>query len=319
MLKKEKFQTPYQMKKIISSILILTFLLSACSKKQEVLNTEPIVISEVVGIGKVLPKDGIVLLSVATPNKIVKINKKLGDTIQAGEVLFEMESVSEVLKLQQAQAESTSAKANASSSTFDGKLAQIKLAELKHEFETSKKLYNQKAETKQKVFLDSIAYMQQVQVVQQNQQNLLAKQAVVAEKEAQVNIEKQAIADQKFKALQNGVLIRFDVTVGQIVNANSVFGEIAPNDALVVEGELDELYADKIKMNQSVAIYLVGQTETIAQGKITYVGSSLQNKSILYEQVGEGTDRRVRRFTVTITSGQQHLLINQKVECKIKI
>lgn len=307
------------MKKIISSILCLTFLFTACSKKEEVVPTAPITISDVVGIGKVLPQNGIVLLSVSTANKVIKINKKVGDSIQAGEVLFEMEAVSDVLKLQQAQAEAASASANATSSLFDIKVAEIKLAELKQEFETSKKLYNQKAETKQKVFQDSIAYKQQEEIVKQYQQNIVAKQALVNEKQSKIKLEKQAVDDQKFKALQSGVLIRFDVTVGQVVTTNSTFGEIAPNEALVVEGELDELYANTIKKNQSVQIYLVGQSQAIAQGKITYVGSSLQNKSILYEQVGEGIDRRVRRFTVAITSGQANLLINQKVECKIKI
>jgi len=307
------------MKKIISSFFILTFLFAACSKKEEIVQPNSAPITEVVGVGKVLPKDGIVLLSVSTPNKVIQLNKKLGDSISVGEVLFEMETVSDVLKVQQAQAEVTSATATAASNSYEVKITQIKLAELKQEFETSKKLFRLAAETQQKVFQDSLAYQQQNEIVKQQQQNLLAQQAVVNEKKAKVKLESQAVEDQKFKSLQNGVLIHFDVTVGQVLNANSTFGGIAPNADLVVEGELDEFYANKIKDGQAVEIYLVGQTQSVAQGTISYVGSSLQNKSILYEQVGEGTDRRVRRFTVAITSGQANLLINQKVECKIKI
>lgn len=319
MLKKEKSQIPFQMKKIINSILFCFLLLISCSKKQEENQTPAIVVNEIVGIGKVLPKDGIITLSVTSPSKVIKIHKQVGDTLAKGDVLFEMESVTDQILLTQAKAEFQTANATASAKAMDVTLAKTKLVELKKEFETSKQLLKNQAETPEKVLRDSIAYIQQLKSIQQLEKQNIAQQAGIQEKKAKVNLQSQSVQDKKYTALQAGILLRFDVAVGQILNSNATFGEIAPQTALVIEAELDELYAHKIKKGHKVDIALVGQTEILAQGIIEYVGASLQNKSIIYEQVGESQDRRVRRFTVAITKGEENLLINQKVECKIKL
>lgn len=278
------------------------------------ITTEP---TFAVGIGKVLPEGGIVDLSVGSPNKVTKLYKKLGDSVEAGEILFDMEAVTEEIQVEKNQAALNTGQQNLKASAIDVQLAETKLAKLKKEFETSKRLLQANAETAQKVFSDSIAYVEQLATVSRQQQNLLAQQASLKEQQLTIKASQIALKDQSFKALQAGTLIRFDVNVGLVLNANSTFGELAPNLALVIEGEIDELYANKIKTGQKVDIALVGQSTTIASGKLSFVGSSLQNKSILYETNGEGTDRRVRRFTVQLDSGVEQLLINQKVECKI--
>src|SRR5690606_7037875 len=185
--------------------------------------------------------------------------------------------------------------------------------------ETSKRLLVNKAETPQKVFQDSIAYMEQKLTLDRQKQNFLAQKAALNEQRIALNTKQVAVNDKSFKALQDGILIRYDISVGTVLNANSVFGELAPLTDLVIEGELDELYANRLALGQNVELNLVGQTDVIAKGKLDFVGSSLQNKSIIYETIGEASDRRVRRFTVKITEGANLLLINQKVECKIHL
>lgn len=307
------------MKKIINSILFSFLLLISCTKKEEEKVAPAIVVNEIVGIGKVLPKDGIITLSVSSPSKVVKIYKQVGDTLAKGDVLFEMESITDQILLNQAKAEVQTASATASAKALDVTLAKTKLVELRTEFETSKKLLKSKAETPEKVLRDSIAYIQQLKTIQQLEKQNVAQQSGIQEKKAKVNLQNQAVQDKRYTALQGGTLLRFDVAVGQILSSNVTFGEIAPQSALVIEAELDELYAHKIKKGQKVDVALVGQTEILAQGVIDYVGASLQNKSIIYEQVGESQDRRVRRFTVILSKGEENLLINQKVECKIKL
>ena len=307
------------MKKIINSILFSFLLLISCTKNEEEKVAPAIVVNEIVGIGKVLPKDGIITLSVSSPSKVVKIYKQVGDTLAKGDVLFEMESITDQILLNQAKAEVQTASATASAKALDVTLAKTKLVELRIEFETSKKLLKSKAETPEKVLRDSIAYIQQLKTIQQLEKQNVAQQSGIQEKKAKVNLQNQAVQDKRYTALQGGTLLRFDVAVGQILSSNVTFGEIAPQSDLVIEAELDELYAHKIKKGQKVDVALVGQTEILAQGIIDYVGASLQNKSIIYEQVGESQDRRVRRFTVILSKGEENLLINQKVECKIKL
>ena len=297
----------------------MALVLVACGGKKEQnaqpLDTEP---TFAIGIGKVLPEGGIVDLSVGSANKITKIYKKLGDTVEEGEILFDMEAVNEELQVQKDQASLNTAQQNVKAIAYDVEVAEVKLAQLKKEYETSKRLLQAKAETPQKVFADSIAYAEQVANVKRQKQNLVAQQSSLREQQLTIKSSQVALKDQSFKALQSGTLIRFDVTIGMVLGINASFGELAPNTSLVIEGEMDELFANRIKQGQKVEINLVGQNKVIATGELSFVGSSLQNKSILYETIGEGTDRRVRRFTVRITSGNEQLLINQKVECKIQ-
>lgn len=322
MSKKEKYQIPFQMRKIISSIFILSFTFLSCSDKEKesksIENSQE-KISTVVGIGKVLPKNGIIPLSVSQTNQVVALYKKMGDTVQAGELIFKMKSVSENLDVDLAKSNLQATLDKNKASAVDYEIEQIKLNELKELFLTSKKLYKQKAETKQKVYLDSIAYVQQLQKLNQSKLNKTANNELINEKEVQLKSALSNLENQEFKALQSGILIRFDVTLGQVLTANSTFGELAEISDLVIEGEIDELYASDIKIGQEVEIYLVGQNKMIAKGTISFAASSLQNKSIIYETIGEGSDRRVRRFTVAISNENKSLLINQKVECKIKI
>lgn len=314
------YQIKYQMKKIISSVFLTTLIVTSCTNKKTDENTKTIQeapITQVVGIGKVLPKGGIVELSLTQSNKVIKLYKQVGDTVRNGDVIFEMESVGEKLQVEQAKAALQTANKNYNANQYDIRLAELKLASLKKEYETSKQLYKKKAETGQKVFQDSIAYREQLAIVKQQKEILQAEASGLNEKKVAIKSSQLAVSNQSFKAIQEGILVRFDVALGSILPANFSFGDLAPLTDLVVEGELDELYANQIKLGQKVSLVLVGQTSEIASGKIIFVGTSLQNKSIIYETVGEASDRRVRRFTVQIEKGQQSLLINQKVECKI--
>lgn len=307
------------MKKIINSLLIATILIVACGKEKEK-KAAPVTTTEItsfVGIGKVMPEAGVLNLTVDQAVKVTKLNKKLGDTVQNGSVLFETEAITQQLQLEQATANYNSTKATNGINEAEIKQAQLKLAELKNKYNVSKRLYNQKAETKQQLVVDSLAYLQQQQVVKQLQQEQIANNAKLIEHNVQVKAATVDLASKKYTAAQDGILTVFDVQVGEILQPNTSFGEIASRSELIVEAEMDEFYANEIKLGQKVQISLVGQSNVIAEGIVSFIGLGLQNKSILYETIGEANDRRVRRFNVRITKDAEKLLINQKVECKV--
>lgn len=311
------------MKKIINKIGIAFIALLAIScqneKKDSDKNANETIPQpqHIVGIGKITPSDGIALLSVTQTSKVTKIYKKLGDKVKAGDILFDMESIDESLDIKKNQTSLQTAQANLAVNTFDIKKAQIQLAELKKEYNTSKALYNKNAETAEKLFKDSIAYHQQLALIDQYQQQQTVQKSMVKEREMDVEISKNKLYQKAYSVLQDGTITLLDLTVGQILTPNEYFGEIASDSDLIIEGELDEYYASQLALGQKVEITLVGQSQVIASGEIIYVGDGLQNKSILYETKGEANDRRVRRFSVKIINTTSNLLINQKVECKI--
>lgn len=321
MLKKATCQILYQMKKITNKLFAISLLLLISCGKEIKENPEgiSITINEIVGIGKVIPKDGIVLLSVDQPKKITKLNYRLGDTIAKGSVIFETEAQNELLAIKENQAVLQADQAALKVLGTEVKQEEIKLKDAISQWNLSKRLALKNAETKEKLREDSIAVVLQKQVLQQKRHNLNAQKKGLSQKEIQIQRSELAFNQQQFIAPQDGVLTLLDVTIGETLSPNTVFGELATLSELVIEGEIDELYAHKIKLGQKVSIALVGQNENIGRGTIAFVGADLQNKSILYETIGEGMDRRVRRFTVKLDDTNSSLFINQKVECKIEL
>lgn len=321
MLKKATCQILYQMKKITNKLFAISLLLLiSCGKEiKEKPEEISITINEIVGIGKVIPKDGIVLLSVDQPKKITKLNYRLGDTIAKGSVIFETEAQNELLAIKENQAVLQADQAALKVLGTEVKQEEIKLKDAISQWNLSKRLALKNAETKEKLREDSIAVVLQKQILQQKRHNLNAQKKGLSQKEIQIQSSKLAFNQQKFIAPQDGVLTLLNVTIGETLSPNTIFGELATLSELVIEGEIDELYAHKIKLGQKVSIALVGQNQNIGRGTIVFVGAGLQNKSILYETIGEGMDRRVRRFTVKLDDTNSSLFINQKVECKIEL
>jgi len=309
------------MKKITNKLFAISLLLLISCGKEIKENPEEIsiTINEIVGIGKVIPKDGIVLLSLDQPKKITKLNYRLGDTIAKGSVIFETEAQNELLAIKENQAVLQADQAALKVLGTEVKQEEIKLKDAISQWNLSKRLALKNAETKEKLREDSIAVVLQKQVLQQKRHNLNAQKKGLSQKEIQIQRSELAFNQQQFIAPQDGVLTLLDVTIGETLSPNTVFGELATLSELVIEGEIDELYAHKIKLGQKVSIALVGQNENIGRGTIAFVGADLQNKSILYETIGEGMDRRVRRFTVKLDDTNSSLFINQKVECKIEL
>lgn len=321
MLKKATCQILYQMKKITNKLFAISLLLLISCGKEVKENPEEIsiTINEIVGIGKVVPKDGIVLLSVDQPQKVTKLNFRLGDTLTKGSVIFETDAQNELLAIKENQAVLQADQAALKVLGTEVKQEEIKLKDAISQWNLSKRLALKNAETKGKLKEDSLAVVLQKQVVEQKRHNLNAQKKGLSQKEIQIQRSELTFNQQQFIAPQDGVLTLLDVTIGETLSPNTVFGELATLSELVIEGEIDELYAHKIKLGQKVSIALVGQNQDIGRGTIAFVGAGLQNKSILYETIGEGMDRRVRRFTVKLDDTNSSLFINQKVECKIEL
>jgi multidrug resistance efflux pump len=322
MLKKVKFQVLYQMKKIISNTFILLTVISlfSCGSAEEKQADEradsAMIVKEVIGIGKILPEKGIVELAAEYPGMVEQVFFKAGDSVKKGDLLFNLKEGQSKLELAEAEAQRATKNAQNKADEFDIKVAEIKLEELRAKYNTSKSLALKGAETKEMVDADYSAYIQQKEMVEKSRQLAEANKSSLNELNTRVKLAKLGLTDRQYRAPESGVLLNFDIKVGQNLSPNSTFGELAPLGDLKVEAEVDELYADEVSTGMRVLVYPVGKNNQLTEGKISYVSASLQNKSILYESIGEGVDRRVRRIEVSLPQSD-NLLINAKVECRI--
>lgn len=313
------------MKKNTNSLFfaVLVLMLSACGSKDKKAETkvspEQVIAQakEVISVGKILPKDGIIELSSTVTGTIEELAVKAGDSVKKGDLLMALRAEEEQLAAGESRAQVASQVAKNAADAHEVELATLKLQELTSKYETSKMLAEKGAETREVLNTDYTNYKQQLEKVAQAKKVLKANAQTLQELRQRQQLSGLNLNNRKIKAPADGVILSMDVRSGQILPANTAFGELAPSGELVAECEVDELYAGKVKLGQRVLIYPISNASAVAEGTISFVGASLQDKSILYEKIGEGTDRRVRRITVTISKSERPLLINDKVECKI--
>lgn len=308
-----------------NTLFALMMLLSACGagdKKQAApLKPEQVVAEarEVISVGKILPRDGIISLSATISGTIEAIQVKAGDSVKKGDLILQLGAAQEQLAASESQAQVAAQLASNAADAYEVRIAELKLQELSAKYQTSKSLTEKGAETQEVLNTDYSNYEQQLQKVAQVKQTQRANHHSLNELRQRQQLSALNLKDRRIKAPTAGIILNMDAKAGQVLEANNAFAELAPAGELVAECEVDELYASKIKLGQRVLIYPTSNPNPIAEGQISFVGASLQDKSILYEKIGEGTDRRVRRMTVKITKSERPLLINDKVECKIML
>lgn len=327
MLKKEMFQIVFEMRKITSSLSILSFLVLllavvSCKNEKKQKEEEKAKVSAIYGsviaIGKVIPEDGWVQISSPVSAEIKEIRVKEGDEVEQGQVLMILKENSEELDVAQSQAQLESLKAAHQTNLSDLAKQDIILQELKSKYETSKALFAKNAETKEKVENDLSNLKQQEELISGLRSQIKANKASEKEQSILISKNKQSLQDYLITAIKKGVIAELNVQLGQTINGTEELGKIVDKDNIIIEAEVDELFADSVKIGQTVDINFVGKPTVIGKGKIVYVSPTLMNKSILFETANEAEDRRVRRIRIEPEKNPS-LLINSKVECKVKL
>ncbi len=327
MLKKEMFQIVFEMRKITNSLSILSFLVLllavvSCKNEKKQKEEEKAKVSAIYGsviaIGKVIPEDGWVQISSPVSAEIKEIRVKEGDEVEQGQVLMILKENSEELDVAQSQAQLESLKAAHQTNLSDLAKQDIILQELKSKYETSKALFAKNAETKEKVENDLSNLKQQEELISGLRSQIKANKASEKEQSILISKNKQSLQDYLITAIKKGVIAELNVQLGQTINGTEELGKIVDKDNIIIEAEVDELFADSVKIGQSVDINFVGKPTVIGKGKIVYVSPTLMNKSILFETANEAEDRRVRRIRIEPEKNPS-LLINSKVECKVKL
>lgn len=327
MWKKVKFQIPLKMKKIINKqfiyLLILFFVFSACKNKEKdkvQKSNEQILkeVNEVLGIGKVVPEAGWQQVSSTESGTIQEILVDEGDSITKNQVLIRLKPNLENLDVEEAKAALNRIVASNQIDVKDLEREEIKAKQLKERYDVSKRLVEKGAETQEVLNDDLRNWQVQEKLVSGLRAKLKANQA--SEQEQIINIKKSKtnLDNLQILASASGIITEWNAVLGESIQANSILGKIADPSHLIIEAEVDELFADRLALGQQVRLTVIGAGKQLATGKISYLSPTLSNKSILFESVKEGEDRRVRKIKIT-PDQLNNLIINAKVECHIKL
>lgn len=298
--------------------------LTACSSKEKgelkptVRDSAEVAVKQVIGIGKVEPLSGIVELASEVSGIVSEIKKMDGDSVRKGEVILILNNENERLKVKQIENQVKAAEQTIFANKNTVQESETQLRHKIEQLQSAKKIAAVGGET-----AENIAQMETDKSVLESQ--LERNKAVVAESQSnrnelmtQLSIAKQDLENRVLKAPADGVMLNMNIHIGEALNALTSYATFAPIEPMVVHGEADEMFANRLKIGQRVKIHLLGNAEQVTTGKITTISVGLSNKSLFSDEPGEQQDRRVRRFKVLLDSTNR-LLINTKVSCDILI
>ncbi len=315
------------MKKQIVIIILLTLSLLACNdKKEKEVTTEEATkkpetetnINEVVGIGRVVPEKQIIQLAAEVNGVLTKIYKEENQTVVAGEVIATLSNSVENAQLSEAQsrtnlqqqqvliAEATAIENNAKLNNAENELARLK------------NLYNKGAETKQKVENAETEYKSIKATISRLKAQVDGAKSQLTESKSSMALVKSRLEQTKIKAPYSGKILEWKIRQGEGVTALQAIAQIAPAGNTIVESEIDESLANKVKNGQTVNIKYLGANEVIAKGTIYFVSDYLKKKSLFSEESGEAEDRRVRVVKILLDNPKE-VLLNSRVEVFIAL
>lgn len=319
-------------KKILRNIPLLAIavilVLSSCGgKKKEVEAQEsermdslsrPENVSIVSAIAKVESVNGLVELSAEVSGIVLENYKKEGDSVKKGDPIFKLDKKNQIIEIELATQQIITQQSNVDADKYDINQYKAALREKEQDLRITEKLAETGADTRQNVAIKQKEKEVILANLQSSKSRLQGSLSQLKELKTKLRQSELNANNRVVNAKENGTLVSFDAKIGTAITAFTPFATLATNDDPGLHGEIDEMFADRVKIGQEVEINYVGNKTTIAKGKIVYLSPILNNKSLFYEKTGETTDRRVRKFKAILTTPQK-LLINAKVECKIKI
>lgn len=303
------------------SLFVLSILLFSCGskspepKKKE--NNYTIdKIDKLVGVARIEPENKICPVGTEVSGRVVSIEVEEGQFVKKGQLIMLLDESTELAQVQQSSTKLVTR--NQRVKSLQAKIAaiQIKLKAAEVESKRDRTLANAKAGTEKAAVDSETNYQNLAADLLIAQADLEEAQASVKEVSAEANYLSQLKDKKRIYAPEDGMMLNWDVKVGQAVAAGTKLGDFAPDGNLIAITEIDELYALKVKLGQKVNVNMQGTTNLLTKGTVTYCAPYLSKKSIFSDRADNLEDRRVREVHVRVANPKA-VLIGSRVECII--
>lgn len=302
--------------------IILSLVLSACGSKEEkkisVEKYKVDKIDQIIGIARIEPAAKISPIGAEIAGKVVQIHVQEGQFVKKGTLLASLDQ-----SLDQAQVQQSLAKVQTRQQRIKSLEAKVAAVELKVnladiERQRDRNLADAKAGTQKAAFDSESAYSNLKAELAVAKADLAEANAALAEVESERNYTQKLLDKKNIYAPTDGMILNWDVKIGQAVAIGSKLADFAPEGELIATTEVDELFAMKVKKGQRVQINIQGTTEMLSTGTVIYCAPFLSKKSIFNDRADNLEDRRVREVRVRIDQPDA-VLIGSRVECVIKL
>ncbi len=273
---------------------------------------------KIVAIGRIEPELKIIKLSSEVSGVIKEVKVQPGDKVKAGDILIRLSDNLEAQQVSETQATIESRRAEINTTNANIEAAKVKLAFAQSKYQRLKQAYEKQAE-----FLQNVENAEnEVKTAQKEIERLNAQLNIIEQqiKEANRRTATQQVVLQRrtITAPLNGTILTMDLMPGMAVQALTTIGEFAPEGPITALCEVDELFADKVKIGMKSYIRKLGMQDTIATGEVIFIAPALKKKSLFSENATELEDRRVREVRIRLTNSDR-VLIGMRVECVVSL
>jgi multidrug efflux pump subunit AcrA (membrane-fusion protein) len=285
------------------------------SELERSLNYEP---EQVVGIGRIEPKLRILDLTSEVPGIVKEINFFPGDLVKKKQIILSLVSTLEKARVEQKKAQIQTQKSRIMAAEAALSAVKIRTENARVNFMRAKSLYEKNAETKNYFDQAKTEYDALLEETKRLEAELVAAKDLLNQERVTLELAQKELSLKSVKAISNGKLLSLDITVGSYLYAGRAFGAFAPQSPLIARCEIDELFADQIKVGQEAHIRKQGETRRLVEGMVSFVGHYLRRQSIFSDEVDELVDLRVREVEISLENGTE-LLIGSRIECVIEL
>jgi len=305
------------MNRLIYSLLLIPALIG-CGKTQTAKPVSaPTPVTQIVGLGKIVPEGGISELASPVSGIITGIPVREGSKVTKGDILVQLDNRSQVLDVtevenkmisQQKAVESARSLLNQKSIALEDKLRKLNDA---------RDLLKAGAATGDNVNTLRNDYEQGMQEVKKLQSDLALQESQLNELSVQKEIKVNTLDHSTLRAPMDGIVLDILPRIGEAVSQYQTYARLAPDAPLIVETEIDEMFSDKLEQGQKCSVRLIGEGQPVAVGKIISISADLKKKSLFSDSGEDMQDRRVREIDISLDEVSKPLLINTKVECTV--
>jgi multidrug resistance efflux pump len=304
------------------SLSLLTIHLS-CSNQAETKNekaektTKPLTTNDrILGVARIEPVDGLINITAGTNGKILAVLVDENQSVSKGQALLNVEMAIESAQLNQAQSKINAQQAAIEANKANIATLKVNLQNAQDNYNRNLQLYEGKAQTKENLD-NSLNTLERIKKeIEVAEANFRQSGAKMNELQADINYYQTILNQKQIASPVAGKILSVSVKVGEYVNNTTQIAEFAPLGNLIAKTEVDELFAEKIKIGQKAQILSQTTGEKLAEGTVSFAADYLKSKSLFKDQSTEQEDRRVREVHIKLESGKMPL-IGSRVDCLI--
>ncbi|MDX2184297.1 MAG: biotin/lipoyl-binding protein [Gemmatimonadaceae bacterium] len=270
--------------------------------------------ARLVGLGRIESGRGLVMVASPVTGVVAEVPVEAGDLVRAGDRLVRLTDEAEARELDVAARRAAAQVAQVSSATAAVGRARARLALAEITAARTRQLRTTGAATDEQALADDNALTVARQELAEADAALTGARERAAEQAAERAVRATRLAERTIRAPMAARVLRVEVLPGASVSATGAVAELAPVGPRVARCEIDELFADAVRVGATGRIRAPGTDTPIATGVVRFAAPALSRKSLFAGVSGEPEDRRVREVRLELADAAT-VPFNARVEC----